>query len=370
VLKERSFLDAAHSFRSEPRRKERSTVEVALLIPLSGSAGLFGPSCESCAELAKEEINETGGMLGRRVNLVPVDAAGPVRRVVRDIDTMVKDGVVDAVVGWQTSNVRQAIAPWVTRRVPYVYTALYEGGERTPGVFLTGEVPDRQVGPAIRWMAQAGGFQHWCMVGNDYIWPRSSGAQARRYITECGAKVDDEVYVPLGTKEFSPILDRLERFRPEVTLTLLVGTDAVEFNRAFAERGLDGQSMRLSPLMDENMLAATGVEGTRGISSSAGFFDSMLTSSNLDFRVAYECRFGPSAPTLNSHGESCYEGIKLLSALAKRAGSLQVRDVTAVAEGVVYRAARGELTVRNSHVDQPVYLAVANGIEFSIITQL
>ena len=301
---------------------------------------------------------------------MPVDAAAPLPWVVQEIEAMVFHGVVDAVVGWQTSTVRQAIAPFVAGRVPYVYTALYEGGERTPGVFLTGEVPDRQVGPAIRWMADACGSRRWCIVGNDYIWPRSSGAQARRYVSECGGTVEDEVYVPLGTKNFSGVLDRLEQACPDTTLTMLVGTDAVEFNRAFAERGLDDQSMRLSPLMDENMLAATGAEATRGICSSAGFFDSMLTIANLDFRAAYEGRFGPSAPALNSHGESCYEGIKLLSALIEAAGSLDVGQVTAAAERVVYRAARGELMVRGGHVEQPVYLAVANGIEFSIITQL
>lgn len=366
----RSLNDVASAPRFERRSRTDASVEVALLIPLSGPAGMFGPSCECCAQLAAEEINEEGGVLGRRVHLVPVDAAGPVPGVALEMREMVSHGAVDAVVGWQISAVRQAIAPFVARRVPYVYTALYEGGERTPGVFLTGEVPDRQVEPAIRWMADACGSRRWCIVGNDYIWPRSSGAQARRYVRDCAGTVDDEAYVPLGTENFSDVLDRLERARPDTTLTLLVGTDAVAFNRAFAERGLDDQSLRLSPLMDENMLAATGAEATRGICSSAGFFDCLLTLANLDFRVMYERRFGPSAPTLNTHGESCYEGVKLLSALIQAAGSLDVREVSATADQVVYQAARGELMLRDRHVEQPIYLATADGIEFSIVTQL
>lgn len=83
--------------------------------------------------------------------------------------------------------------------------------------------------------------------------------------------------------------------------------------------------MGLSPLMDENMLAATGAEATRGICSGVGFFDCMVTVANLDFRSTYERRFGRSPPALNSQGESCYEGVKLLSALVEAAGRLDVR---------------------------------------------
>ena len=86
--------------------------------------------------------------------------------------------------------------------------------------------------------------------------------------------------------------------------------------------------------------------------------------------MTYESRFGPSAPSLNANGESCYEGVMLLSALAEAAGSLDVRAMSARAEGVRYRGARGELVVHDRHVQQPIYLATAEGAEFSVVTQL
>ena len=54
-------------------------LNMALVIPLQGPAGIFGPSCESCGALAMEEINAEGGVLGRELNLVPVDG-GSLRR--------------------------------------------------------------------------------------------------------------------------------------------------------------------------------------------------------------------------------------------------------------------------------------------------
>jgi len=72
--------------------------------------------------------------------------------VADEVGAMVAAGIVDAVVGWHISAVRQVLAPRIAGRVPYVYTALYEGGERTPGVFLVGETPSSQLLPAMRWL--------------------------------------------------------------------------------------------------------------------------------------------------------------------------------------------------------------------------
>src|SRR4051812_39561336 len=111
------------------------TLDIALVIPLAGSAGIFGPSCELCASLAVEEVNARGGILGREIRLAVVDGAGPPGHVADEVGVLVSAGVVDAVVGWHISAVRQVLAPRIAGQVPYVYTALYEGGERTPGVF-------------------------------------------------------------------------------------------------------------------------------------------------------------------------------------------------------------------------------------------
>src|ERR1700710_2988033 len=116
-------------------------INVALLIPLHGSAGIFGSSCELCAELAATEINAADGVLGRELKLTIVDGAGPPGTVADEVGALAAAGLVDAVVGWHISAVRQAVAARVADLVPYVYTALYEAGERTPGVSLTGEVP-------------------------------------------------------------------------------------------------------------------------------------------------------------------------------------------------------------------------------------
>ncbi|TNC24418.1 substrate-binding domain-containing protein [Amycolatopsis alkalitolerans] len=345
-------------------------LNVALVIPLQGPLGLIGPSSELCAQLAAEEINEAGGILGREVRLHTVDGGGDPETIAAEVRSLVSQGRADAVIGAHTSAVRRAIAPRVADRVPYIYTSLYEGGERNPGVFLTGETPGLQLLPGMRLLAQERQVRRWYVVGDDYVWPRTTAAMARGYAHRSGGAIVGEAYVPLGTTDFAAVIDRLERAAIDGVLVLLVGEDAVHFHRAFARRGLHHVAVRLTPLMDENMLLATGAEATIGLFAAAGYFESLATPERLDFAGRYARRFGVDAPMVGNLGESCYEGVRLLEALMHRARSPEVKAIAAIADTVSYEGARGVLHLRGRHTAQRVYLAEAEALELSVVAEL
>lgn len=353
-----------------PPASTRDVLNMALVVPLQGPAGIFGPSCESCAQLAAEEINADGGVLGRELRLVAVDGGAALATVATEVDALIRAGSIEAVTGWHISAVREAVAPVIDGRIPYAYTALYEGGERRPGVFMTGETPDQQLEPTLDWFAGSAGIRRWTIVGDDYVWPRSSARTARRHLRQIGGTVCDEMYVPLGTTDFSGVLHRVERSGCDAVLMLLIGQDAVEFNRAFSAWGLDRDVLRFSSLIDENVLLASGARNTRGLMTSAGYFEDLTTASGLDFAAAYFRRFGPDAPVLNSLGESCYEGVRLLVELIRRASSVDVRPMTSVAEGLSYETPRGTVELRDRHLRQAVFLAVADGLSWNVLQQL
>ncbi|MFJ8937431.1 substrate-binding domain-containing protein [Streptomyces sp. NPDC102365] len=347
-----------------------SVVGVALVFPLQGAAGIFGPACELCARLAAEQVNRSGGVLGKELRLLPVDGGAAPRHVAENVEALVRLGIVQGVTGWHISSVRQALAPRIAHRVPYVYTALYEGGENTAGVFLTSETPDGQLRPAMHLLAREHRVRRWFVVGNDYVWPRRTARASHRYARESGGAVRAEAYLPLGTHDFDAVLRRIERSDADGVLMLLVGSDAVRFNRAFAASGLDERCLRLSTLMDENMLMASGPAATAGLYSTAGFFASLANQDTLDFHGQYAGRYGVEAPVPGSLGESCYEGVLLLAALIERAGTLDVAAIGAAADTVSYEGPRGLLRLRGGHVRQRIYLARADGVDFDVVAQL
>lgn len=346
-------------------------VTVALVVPLHGPAQIYGPSCTLSARLAAEEINEAGGLLGRELRLRIVDSAARPHAVADEVDRLIVTGRVDAVVGWHLSALREVLARRIDGRVPYVFTALYEGGETTPGVYFTGETPASQLFPALDWMAREVSTRRWFVVGNDYNWPRRSAATVRRYARDHrGVRIDDEAFVPLGADDFDQVMRRIERSACDGVLMLLVGRDGVAFNRRFADRGLDVPCARLAPLLDETMLRESGADACRDVFSAAGFFEALPTEDGLGFGARYTARFGPDAPVLNSPGESCYEGLQLLAALVRRAGSTEIGRICGTAEGTRYHGPRGEVALRGRHVGQQVYLATADGPGFDVLASL
>jgi hypothetical protein len=200
-----------------------------------------------------------------------LDGSAPPARVADEVGALVAAGLVHGVVGWHISAVRQQLAPRVAGLVPYVYTALYEGGRAHSGC-LPGRRDALQAsfsppcGGSLR--STASGAGRWSETTT--CGPRGTARAARSYAELCAARIVDEVFVPLGTAEFDATIERIERCNADGVLMLLVGEDAVHFNRAFSRAGLDARCRRLSTLMEENILLASGFEATQGMFRRGG----------------------------------------------------------------------------------------------------
>lgn len=345
-------------------------VRIAYVVPVQGIAGIFGPSCEACGELALAELHSADGILGRPVELVVVDGGRAPTQVAQEVAQLWRAGRIDAIAGWHISAVRKEILRLVGGQLPYVYAALHEGEFRTPGLFMIGESPSSQVLPALDWLRRNRGAERWCVVGNDYIWPRQLASHAVAHLagtrmTHCGS-----TFLPLGTRDFEPTLRWLETTACDAVLVLLIGDDAVRFGRVFSRRGLDTTMVRFSPILEENQVLGMGAAATANMYAAAGYFDSLVTAATADFAGRYHRVLGDTAPVLNSIGQSCYEAITLLAALADRAGSLAVSPIQAAADGLVMDATRGTLRLTDNRVDQDIYLASAGALDLDVVDRI
>lgn len=251
-----------------------------------------------------------------------------------------------------------------------MYTSLYEGGDRFPGLFVTGETPSAQLIPALEFMVNELGRTKWAVVGNDYVWPRRTASIVTQHLFSIGAAVALTGFSPIGTSDFGDAVSGLERSGCDGVVVLLLGDDAAAFHQQFASAGLDSRCARLSPLMDENMLLATGPENTRDLYVASGYFETLATSESLDFSGKFAARFGPDAPIVGSLGQSCYEGITFLGELVNRAGTTEVACLDEVSQNFSYDGARGHLTMVGGHIVQPIYLARAGEFDFDVLGQI
>jgi len=345
-------------------------LRVALVIPQQGPAGIFALSCEAAAELAADRVNAEGGICGRELRLEILDGGAHPRAVAATVKRALDERGVEAVTGWHISAVRQQLAPLMPGRAAYVYTSLYEGGESRPEIICTGEVPRQQIMPALRWLRDNSGIRSWCIVGDDYVWPRASAAASVQFCRDLGLTVTDQIFVPYGSTDFRKPIRRVARSAAQGVLMLLVGQDAVLFNREFAARSLHDKMVRFTPLMEENMLLASGPGATRNLYVAAAYFNSLATGDAMELMSAYIARFGADGPPLNDMAESCYEGILALRELHHGAKSCALGDLVAARQRVGFDGPRGPVCMVGSVLDQRIYLATADDLEFDVIATL
>lgn len=289
-----------------------------------------------------------------------MEAGEPIEHVVNEL---IEVGGIDAIVGMHLSAVRQRLSKVVRQRIPYIYTPLYEGGETTPGLFAIGETPQEQLGPAMKMLHQRFRPRKWALIGNDYVWPRSSHSYAKTCLEHMHSDLAMECYVPFGLQKMDALLDRLESSGADAVLVSLVGQDAINFNRAFGQRELHKSIIRLSCAMEENGLMATGEGNVERLFSVSSYFGSISTDANACFKERYFALHGDTAPALNAIGQSTYEGMHYLAALMRDFKDVWREKSTRDRLPVIHESGRN--FADSTPLGRPaVYLARADGLQF------
>lgn len=366
----------------EPRATRPTEFRVALALPRRGPAGIFGLECRAAAELAAAEIDASGGVAGRTVQFVHVDAGGAPAATAATITALLDSGSIDAVTGWHLSNARQAIAKVVGGRVPYVYAAAYEGGECSDGVLCSGEVPGDQIVASLHWLRTEERLCRWFIVGNDYVWPRGTAAATRAGLRDTDISILGERFLPLGTDDpavWDRVLGEVVRSGAEGVMSLLVGSDAVRFNRAFGRIGLDATITRFSPFTDETVILASGADATANLFISAGWFAGLGSASAAEFTAGFARAFDlvngtapigeSAAPPPGTMAETTYSAVHLLAGIASTSVPT-VQDARRAFRKWGWDSPHGPVDLDRGSARHPVHLAKARGVELDVIAQV
>lgn len=357
-----------------------SVLRLALLVPLSGSLGLTGPSALGAAALAVAEVNACGGVRGKALEVVSLDAGRKPFDVAGLAGSLAGAGLVDAFVGFHTSDVHRAVEKALGGQTPYIFTPPHEGGSRAPGVVLMGDGPAKQLTTSIEWLVQQRHVRRWALVGNDYIWPHAVHQMAGPLIRAAGGQVLLERLVPLGLAAFElgpeemtdHILGELVRSGVDGVLLSLVGSDLARFNRAFQGSSLSSRVVRLSGALEENGLLAAGGDHTGELYAAMRSFAGQHDARREALANRYREAFGDDAPVLDAYAEGCYDGVHLVAALSA-IGSLDATSATAAAahlmrEPDAFDALRAWSTAPLGPPPGEVHLARADGFDLAVVS--
>ncbi|WP_211297329.1 ABC transporter substrate-binding protein [Geodermatophilus tzadiensis] len=318
-------------------------VRVGLAVPLSGPLAMTAPSALGLATLAAGELTEAGGVRGRAVELVTVDAGRRPAEVGADVAALQAAGALDVVVGFATSDVSRAVAGVLAGRTPYVFTPPHEGGRATRGALRIGSSPLAQHAAALAWLVRHRHARRWVLLGTDYVWPQAVHRAARAVLRDLGADVVGELLVPFGPADPGPALDLVRRTGADAVLLSLVGRDLVVFNRAFGRTGLGRRVVRLSGALEENGLYAIGGDDTGELYACMPSFAAAADATDegqLALQERLAAHAGPDAPVVCAYARGVHDGVRAAAALLDARTATRPRPPRARlarADGLVFR---------------------------------
>ena len=362
-----AVLGSAPAF-LRPAFSQGKDFKIGFFIALSGPASLFGPTQRACAELAAEQINKAGGILGRPVALLFTDAGGPPAETAKSAVRLMLEDKVDLFIGSHDSATREANIATIKGKTPYIYSPVYEGGECSRNVFCLGETPPQQAQPSIEFLSKEKKAKTFHLIGDDYVWPRKVNEQVKKFVAQAGGKIVGEEYVPFGApNKFEEAVTRIKGAKPDAVVQTLVGADNVNFNRTFAGFGLDKSIARVSLLLEENTLLGIGAENSANLYSCMGYFANSPAEGAKKFRAEYMAKYGDKAPQLATIGADCYSALNLAKALFDKAGGADAKKLAAASEGLTFTSASGPVTMHGRQVDKDMYLAECKGTHFEVL---
>jgi urea transport system substrate-binding protein len=110
-------------------------------------------SVKDATMMAIEEINEKGGVLGKKIEAVVEDGASDWPTFKTKAEKLLTQDKVAAVFGCWTSVSRKTVLPTFEKHNGLLwYPVQYEGMETSPNIFYTGATTNQQITPAVEWL--------------------------------------------------------------------------------------------------------------------------------------------------------------------------------------------------------------------------
>lgn len=310
------------------------TVKVGILHSLTGTMAISETGAQEAEKLAIKQINDMGGILGRKIEIIQEDGASDWPTFAEKSRKLLVKDKVAAVFGCWTSASRKAALPVFEKENGLLYyPTFYEGLEQSKNVIYTGQEATQQIIDGLNWVAKEKGAKTFYLIGSDYIWPRTSMKIARKHIEKVlGGRVVGEEYKPLGNTQFGSVINKIRLKKPDVIYAAVVGGSNVAWFKQLKSAGITAKKQTLLTIsVTEDEVLGIGGENLEGFYSIMKYFQSQDNENNKKFVAEFKKMWGDDS-VIGDVTQAAYLGPWLWKAAVEKAGSFDVDKVVKASE--------------------------------------
>lgn len=329
-----------------PARAGEDPILVGGLHEQSGAAAAAGIPMAFALNLAVDEVNSAGGLLGRPLKVINYDTQTSTQMMSQYAQQLVLKDKVAVVFGGFASPSREAARPTFDRfHVPYFYNVFYEGGVCDRNTFCIGTTPAQTVGKLVPY-AMDGKRKKIYIIAADYSYGQITAKWMSKYVQENGGEVVAADFFPLEVTDFGSSISKIQAAKPDLLLSALVGGNHTSFYRQWTAAGMKDQiPIASSTYGVVNEQATLDQRESDGILSCFGYFEELETPANRAFvdrmRSAH-----PDCPYISEVTAATYEAVHLWAEGVKKAGTIeQMPLIEALESGLSYEGPSGTVTI-------------------------
>lgn len=351
------------------RARAAEPIKVGVISPLTGAWTVYGKAHIAGIQLAVEEINKKGGVLGRPFKLIVSDSKTEPRIVVEQANRLIRQERVDFLAGTFSSAGRNAAGPVVTATDKVLlYPTFYEGQQQkyypgvcNPNIFMFGPEPTQQVWPHMEYMTKKFGKKFF-MIGSDYAWPRVTNELTKTKLKELGGSVVGEVYIPFNTPQYESVLRDIRNSKADIIFHTLTGSDTVNFRKQYAAAGMKDDFTLWTVDDEEVVTSGLGPEVSGGAYVSFDYFMTIKEPNNEAFLKRFRAKFGKNA-LINTVGVGMYNAAHMAAMALTKSGEVSTEALRKGLKGLTFDdAPQGHIQMRalDNQAVLPSYLMRVN----------
>lgn len=318
-----------------------TTVTVGQLHSATGTMAISETGSIQAEQLAIDQINAAGGVLGRQIKVIKEDGASDWPTFAEKAKKLLVNDKVASVMGCWTSASRKAVLPVFEKENGLLYyPTFYEGLEQSKNVIYTGQEATQQIIAGLDWIAKEKKAKTFYLIGSDYIWPRTSNKIARKHIENVlkGTVVGEEYYA-LGHTQFGSLINKIKLKKPDVIYAIVVGGSNVSFYKQLKAAGITAAKQTLLTIsVTEDEVLGIGGENLVGFYSAMKYFQSLQNPNNEAFVKAFKAKYGEKS-VIGDVTQAGYLGPWLWKMAVEKAGSFDVDKVVAASPDLEFKEA-------------------------------
>jgi branched-chain amino acid transport system substrate-binding protein len=303
-------------------------IRIGASLSLTGTYAALGQNQHRGYQLCTKHVNETGGVLGRKIEFVLYDDQSQPATGVRLYEKLITQDKVDAIMGPYSSAITEAVANVNEKyRMPMVApmastTAIFKKGRKF--IFMMQSAAEVYLEGLID-VAAKKGLKTVAIINEDTLFPKATVQGTIELAKQKGLQVVFVESYPKGNTDFSAILTKVRAANPDVLGAATYFDDAVAITRQMKELNVNPKMYGVTVGGDLPTFYQLLGKNAEFVYGATQWEPELPYPGAKEFVVSHSMEF--PGRDISYHSAGGYAGCQILVEAIKRAGSLDSEKI-------------------------------------------